>query len=284
MECSASRVLAATTLIGVLATPLAAQQREPAAIPTVLAKALISPFFGVLGRQPRFVVGRAPTGWKSSLDAGASVKVVGGVDMGSFRAVVYRFSSSEAVTAYRERLLHSGFTPSALQSPRGGFTSGETQHPEQFCGPDGIVIVSEVDSSRTSRSVLVTLLSQAAATEACRSPDVMGERPAPLDIPPLTAPVGATANPEGTGWSGNNMSTSVRLDTALSSGEILDHYVGQLARAGWTAGPRLVDATRAMQMVSAYGRDGRIWSGALMVITADTRRSANLSMWRVANE
>ena len=66
--------------------------------------------------------------------------------------------------AYRERLLHSGFTPSALQSPRGGFTSGETQHPEQFCGPDGIVIVSEVDSSRASRSVLVTLLSQAAAS------------------------------------------------------------------------------------------------------------------------
>jgi len=284
MAYSADRVAGAVALLAALTSPLAAQQREPATIPTVLAKSMISPFFGELG-TPHFVVGQLPSGWKATLDAGAAAKVVGGVSIGSFRSVIYRFPSADAVSEYRQRLRRSGFSPAGVERPRGGFTSAEPPEGAQLCGADGIVTVSQVDSSATSRSVRVTLLSVPAAIAMCgRGADRADGRSAPLDIPPLTAPVGVATQAKGSGWGNDNMYTSAQVDTTLSAVAVLDHYIGQLTRAGWTAGARLADATTGVQPITVRDRNGKAWTGALTVITIGAHRSVTLSMWQTTSD
>jgi hypothetical protein len=283
------RGVAAITALAITfgAQPMVAQQGEPATIPTALANALAAPYSEMFGEQPHFVVARTPSGWPAVLRAPAPAKLVGGLTIGPIRSVVYRYPSRvNAVGAWQHLLTAAGFTHAATPGrPRGGFTSGDTGETTSWCGANGVASVQAVDSSATTRSVLVTFVSNQATTTACgpSTPTSDPMKP-PLEIPTLAAPFGVEASAEGTGWSGENMHASVHVDTTISADSLIEHYARQLAAAGWQVGKRLSNGTTALQPLSLRDDTGKAWVGALILITTADTRIVTLDMMPAVSE
>lgn len=276
-----------TLVIALGAGPLNAQQTEPATIPTALANALIAPYGRLFGARPHFVVARAPGGWPATLRPPAPAELIGGMTFGPMLAVVYRFPRQvNAEDAVQRVLAGAGFARAAAAGePRGGFTSGHAPESTAWCGASGVANVQEVDSTATTRSVLVTLISGQAVMTLCdRSVSPSDRMKPPLEIPTLSAPPGVTASADGMGWSGETMRTSVHIDTTVSPDVLLEHYVRQLTDAGWQVGKRLSDGGTALQPLSVRDANGRAWVGALTLVTAADRRTLMLDMMPATSE
>lgn len=260
--------------------PMLAQQDDPATIPTALANALAAPYTQMFGERPHFVVARAPSGWPAMLRATAPAKLVGGLTIGPIRSVVYRYPRRvNAMEAWQHLLTTAGFTHAATPGrPRGGFTSGDTGETTSWCGANGVAGVQAVDSTATTRSVLVTFVSNQTTTACGPSTSRSDPMKPPLEIPTLAAPFGVEASPEGTGWSGDNMHTSVHVDTTLSADSLLEHYARQLVAAGWQVGGRLSDGSIALLPLSVRDATGKAWVGALTLITTGDSRTVTLNM------
>jgi len=286
---STSLAIAVMTLLSVLvgAHPLAAQRNEPVTIPTVLAQVLMMPLAQVFGDRPHYVVGRTPQGWPRALTAPASAKLIGGVKYGPISATVYRVPRRvNAVEWYERMLTNAGYKRGDVRpGPRGGFTSGEPRLTTAWCSPTGNATMGVFDSTATSRIIFVSVASRPVTAAGCgdEDPPGMGRKP-PLEIPALAAPFGVTAMPGGTGWSNDNMRTSVSVDTTMSADSILAHYARQLTAAGWKVGKRLSDGSSALQPVSVRDPRGREWVGALTMISAADRREVVLSMMPAKQE
>jgi hypothetical protein len=123
---SSRRAVAAMLALSCMACArtASAQGREPATIPTALATAVLSPFFGMFGDRPHSVVGRTPEGWPKNLHVPASAALVGGVSLGPFCSAVYRYPRrDDAVEAFQRVLADAGFTRSTVgRTERGGLT------------------------------------------------------------------------------------------------------------------------------------------------------------------
>lgn len=280
-------ILASSMNLAFGARPLAAQNVEPATIPTVLAQVLEMPFARMFGDRPHYVVGRTPQGWPRALQAPASAKVIGGVKFGPMIAAVYRVPRRvNAMETYDRMLANAGYKRGELRTgPRGGFTSGEPPRATGWCSPAGSASVGVFDSTATSRFVVVSVASRPVTAPECSTPEPVGDRmKPPLEIPTLAAPFGVLATPGGTGWSGDNMRTSVVVDTTMSADSLLGHYSAQLSAAGWQVGKRLSDGDNALQSLSVRDPDGKRWVGALTVITAADRRTVTLNMMPASRE
>src|SRR5690242_6345320 len=122
-----STSMLAAVIIVASARPMAAQQHEPASVPTALAKALMFPLFSVFEDQPHFVVERTPDGWPKDLAAPVPAKLVGGAAFGPIMSAVYRYPRGvDAVEAYQRVLAHAGFTRgTSMGREHGGFSSGQ---------------------------------------------------------------------------------------------------------------------------------------------------------------
>jgi hypothetical protein len=270
-------VASMAALIG--ASPLAAQYRQPATVPTVLALAMLGPYSELTGEKLRFFVGHAPDGWPSALLPAAPAEIVGGTAMGPSRALVYRSPRrTDAVPEYQRALARAGFVRRGADTPQRGFTSDRYSALPAYCSGTNSALVVQIDSTATTRTVLVSLSPRAmsmcdAAVE--QSPESIHSL---LELPALTAPAGSVARAEGTSYGGDNMQTSARLDTLLSTDALLSHYARQLADAGWRTGERTAGAGTATQRLSARDSRGEPWSGVLMVITAGDGRDVVLRM------
>jgi hypothetical protein len=276
-----SIALAAALVAAPSASPLVAQQGEPVMIPTSLAIALTGPYVRLFEELPHFVVGRAPDGWPAALEAPVPATLVGGVTFGHVRSVVFRYPSAvDPTSAYQQVLKRAGYTRGRNpMMPQGGFTSREPVDFATYCSKDGVATLTDVDSSATTRSILVTFAAPPAVSPACGEPTMMtGRYGFPVKLPPLVAPPGVTAEPRGTSGGGDHFSTSARLDTTLAIPAVLDYYARQLARAGWQVGKPLADRTAGLQSVTTRDSTGTVWSGALVLVTSGAQRTLQLTM------
>lgn len=284
-----SRAVATATMLVSLVSPRAtcAQQIEPATIPTVLATALVAPFTSMFGKQPHFVLAHTPDGWPTDLSTSAPATLVGGFSLGPLHSAIYRYPRRvDAVKAYERVLAGAGFTRGmSMDRPHGGFTSEAPREMPAWCRNDGSVTVTVVDSNATTRSLLVTYVSDRETFGPCAPPPSPSEswKP-PLEIPSLTAPSGVTASAGGTGWSGENMRTSVNVDTTISADSLLEHYARQLAAAGWQMGKRLSDGSTALQPLSFRDARGKEWVGALTLIMGADSRTVTLNVMPAISE
>jgi hypothetical protein len=274
--------LAAALVAAPATSPLAAQQGEPAMIPTSLAIALTAPYTRLFEENPHFVVGRAPGGWPAALVAPAPATLVGGVTFGPMRTAVFQYPATiDPADAYRQLLTRAGYTRGRNpMMPQGGFTSREPLDFATYCGTDGAVTITDADSSAMKRSILVTFVAPPATSPVCGDPasPQRNRLEFPVKLPALVAPPGVTAQPRGTSRSGDEFTTSVHLDTTLSPAATLDHYARQLARAGWTVGKPLTDRTSGLQAITTRDSTGAVWSGALLLFTSGAQRTLQLTM------
>jgi hypothetical protein len=112
---------------------------------------------------------------------------------------------------------------------------------------------------------------------ACRAGEPARDRRAPLKIPSLRIPPGATVQSVGGGWSDSYVETSAQLDTTTSAESVMNHYAAELAAAGWTVAPRtLMDADVAVRAVSTRDAEGKEWRGLLLLMSGAGRRDLTL--------
>lgn len=274
--------LAAALVAAPAVRPLAAQQGEPAMIPTPLAIALTAPYTRLFEENPHFVVGRAPEGWPAALEASAPATIVGGVTFGPMRTAVFQYPAAvDPASAFRQVVTRAGYTRGRNpMMPQGGFTSREPLDFATYCGKEGVVTIADADSNAMKRSIVVTFVAPPASSPACE-PAASAQRGRfefPVKLPALIAPPGVSAQPRGTSRSGDEFTTSVHLDTTLSPAATLDHYARQLARAGWTVGKTLADRTSGLQAITTRDSTGTVWSGALLLFTSGAQRTLQLTM------
>jgi hypothetical protein len=238
----------------VVACPLSAQVDAPKMIPAVLAEAIIGEFGAMMGGI-HFVVGETPDGWPKAIVPSAPARIVGGGKFGPMLTAVYEYPlGTDAIGSFESQLLKAGFTKAASTGfpVQEGFKSNKPLGPAHaFCGAAGAVSLLQVDSTRTTRTVAVTLVPDKETSGACmtkRMPERMGKLP--LNLPTMRAPAGASAQPTGYNSSGDGFSTQVRTDTTLSASEIASHYAKELAAGGWqiASAPAIGDGIAVYQV------------------------------------
>lgn len=263
-------------------TPLRAQ-REPRMIPTVIAEAVALPARMIMGDSPHYTVGRAPAAFPATLLAAKPARIVGGSTLGFFVSTVFQYPRSiDAVATYEAFLRGAGYGAphsAGLDALRHGFVSGsEPNPPHLFCKDSGTVAVALVDSTPTTRSMVVLSIREPGVHNLC-NPDEPGGFAQPLDIPLLRPPPGVEATVGGSNSGLDHMETTIRLDTTLTASAILTHYARQLTAAKWTvaAKPAVGDGI-AMRVLKVTSAKGETWHGALIVITGVTQREVVLRM------
>jgi hypothetical protein len=213
-------------------------------------------------------------------------RVVGGGKFGPMLIAVYEYPiATDAMGSFGSQLQKAGFTKAASTGfpVQEGFKSSASIGPAHaYCGGTGAVVVTQMDSTNTTRTIAATFASDKETSGACmarRTPERMGKLP--LNLPTMRPPVGASAQP--TGWSGggDGFSTQVRTDTTLSASEIATHYAKELAAGGWqiARAPAIGDGI-AVYQVSTRDEKGEAWRGALIVMTASSQREVTLRMVR----
>ena len=265
------------------AATLHAQAAEPQSIPTSLAKSVIGEFGSMMGGL-HFVVGRTPTGWPSELTLPAPAKLVGGGTLGPVRTTVYEFpSASDWVSVIDAQLRRLGFAhaESPLSGMRQGFVAdGQSGPAHAYCGTLGAVVVMQLDSTTTTRTISVVFNPDREGSGMCSSRP-MAARPfqMPLTLPDLHPPRGVMARMAGTNASSGSMETSIRLDTTLTADSIATHYAAQLTAAGWqVARSSLAGDGVALRQVSMHDDKGDEWHGVILVLTSMSQREVTLRM------
>jgi hypothetical protein len=283
MRISNSQRVAAALIV--FACPLSAQDSKPTMIPTVLAEALVGEFGAMMGGI-HFVVGETPQGWPKVVTTPALARVVGGGKFGPMLVAAYEFPlTADAMGSFESQLLKAGFTKAKSTGfpVQDGFKSSASIGPARaYCGGPGAVVVTQMDSTKTTRTIGVTFAPDKETSGACmtsRMPERMGKLP--LNLPTMRPPPGISAQPTGYSSSGDGFSTQVRTDTTLSASEIATHYAKELAAGGWqiARAPAIGDGI-AVYQVSTRDEKGETWRGALIVMTASSQREVTLRMIR----
>jgi hypothetical protein len=269
-------IVRAAILTFALAVPSGAQQ-NPASVPTVLVTALMGGFSWMMESKPVFTVDRPPAGWPNELLPAPPLRSVGGMTLGMLHAAVFSMPRRADAGVYVAQLERLGYKSMSQLTTASGFVSAvEAAAPPMYCkGPDAVAVMA-VDSTATTRWISVTRYTGAMAG-ACRAGEPGRERSAPLKIPLLRSPPGATVQEVGGGSSDNYVERRAQLDTTTSAESVMNHYAAELASAGWTVGPRtLMDADIAVRAVSARDAEGKEWRGMLLMMSRAGRRDLTL--------
>jgi hypothetical protein len=100
-------------------------------------------------------------------------------------------------------------------------------------------------------------------------------------LPPLPQPKGMQSSRTGSSSSGNEFSARTRLTGgALGTAAVLTHYTCLLVAAGWTTTPPAAADSIAAQGLRARDKDGKTWTGWLVVSLEGSTRDVSLSMRR----
>ena len=95
----------------------------------------------------------------------------------------------------------------------------------------------------------------------------------------LTPPPGATLHGGGGGASGDDEYWRQRIETSLSSIEVLQHYAPQLDGLGWRRGLSHQEPDFALQIWTFTDEDGKPWRAILIVThSATTSGYENLAL------
>jgi hypothetical protein len=233
-----------------------------------------------------FTVGEPPDGWPSVLKPASALRVVGGTMMGPMRSAVYELPfKGDAVASIEAQLLKTGFTRAKpwYGQPSRGFTSSAPEPGEMhaFCGTIGAVGFGQVDSTKTTRTIAMSFMTDKQMSPGCsdRMDGVDILHNMPLKLPPLRAPRGVSVTPGGMSSSGESFETNVRTDTTMSAQELLAHYAKELSLAGWQVvrSPILGEGV-GIQQVSAKDDKGNEWRGMISVVSSSSRRVVTLRM------
>lgn len=187
-------------------------------------------------------------------------------------------SPNEVMTFYEEELMALGWSrPDSNFGPGGIFPARPSNEVSAvYCrGPRGPALYLIAESPGDSKTHLRIDLEMKPHHQLCSPPETM-EHPRLIRNPTLHGPIGDFVKPLGGGGASNyRYSTSV-VRTALTNGELLEHFASQLEDFGWVRKGHGVYDPAAWAGWGFEGGDGQPWLGLLMIIQADDDREVKL--------
>lgn len=242
------RVLLAVSLLFVVPTlPAGAQQQDD-----MISKKLVALLFP--GFLDRLVEGLPDDFPEDALPDGATALV----SMGSLRSVTVVAEAPAFTLAdrprYERKLAASGWKEGAGPMGARGLMASPVAVPTMFCRDDRMLSYSTQPRPGGGHHVRISL-SSAAQHGPCgqrepRPPRSMFDDAA---LPPLPPPAGARAMGLSSGGSGEALTQTVRLETALGHADVEAYYTRLLTEAGWKFEGRVTGLDLSIARFAATG-------------------------------
>ncbi|WP_339097756.1 hypothetical protein ACINK0_14950 [Deinococcus sp. VB343] len=254
---------------GLAQTPAPASSAERTLLERVLGTT-----WGPTGLKTSILVKQVPSTLGIALPAGS--QVIGSVSTQAADpaypsgTTVYfdtALSPKDVTTYFAKVLTQQGWKPfpqPGMAQMSGGFQSSAAvdgksyyrQNPDEQLNIGAQVVgkVTQVTLSRQRSSNLENMLRYA-----------RNEQFDPAQsLPKLSPPAGAVVSPRGGGSSGNDVTQYATIESSLSRTALLDHYAGQLKKAGWTLRNRS-DAGTMSSSLWSFTKGGKEQIGILIL-------------------
>jgi hypothetical protein len=254
-------------------------QTEAAQLPVPLVTALMAGNRYSSSATGRYFVGALPPGWPADLVPPPPASVVGGMTSGTQLIAVFSDTTRRFLARYLKRLADAGWTEPTMERGTGFQSNGGGSY-GFFCRDSARIAAIAAPGATSGAFVHVTY--QRVDVSSCVK-RYTPMRVSALDLPTLTPPPDVWPTTSGGGGGESEQSSHTHLVGAgLTPTAIAAHYAALLVAAGWTVdAPATADAIAA-QAVRAHDKDGKLWSGSLIVVTAGSGRDVSLSMRRTA--
>ena len=247
------------------------QEENPPNIPTALAMALLEGGEYGWGRQPRFVVGRAPEGMLKDVTSLEGGTVLGGVSYDRNAVLVFAFTlpPNQVILSVDRQLRARGLKPPPPppDANRGGFVSSGFGYGggSAYCADStSIRLMSMPAPGGGTYLKLIQLRSQ--QFDFCVPRPRMFAGPE-FKFPNLVPPPGMSSEGGGSGSGGNSSSISTHLSGPLKPAEVIAHYRTQLDAAGWRTRPPLTSGDElAIAYVEAADSTRVVWHGMMTTL------------------
>ena len=256
-------------LLASVATRHALGQQQPATIPTELAAALLEANDDAYGsRMPTILVGRVPDSIPASLTSAPRATILGSVQSSRVVTIVLKSTMppNQLLTAFDQQLMASGWAPPPSRADeRGGFVSSyySSGWGGFYCGDSGSVGVS-YSPAPGGGTYLKVRYSGNKQLGICSPAPMHAFAERLLKLPILRSPPGMMQRGGGGGSGSNQVNTSARLIGPLGPADLLEHYLKQLAAAGWTMGSVATSGDVTIASATAKDAEGLQWNGALL--------------------
>ena len=212
--------------------------------------------------EPELIVGKLPGKLPLEVPLPAGARILGAAIRGEddVEIVLDVRDTPEAIQAfYKEKL--TGFEyKGSRQESRGGFTFGGSDESPPYA--------SDALYCRPDLSFSVTVYRLDAAIKDVRlslnSYDCEYNAPSSLKLPALKPPVGAEARNLSSGY-GGEVSSSIKLETALTPAEVYAQYAAQLQAAGWVSLENVTLKVGALGTFEGKDASGKTWRLLLLV-------------------
>ena len=275
------RISLGAALLVVVTCSLQAQT-EAAQLPAPLVAALLAgnrlgmPLGGP-NAAARYYVAAPPPGWPAALIP-RSASPVGGMTSGPQLIAVFADTTRRFLASYLKQLEDSGWVQPVIESGN-GFQSSSAGRYAFYCRDSARVSAIAVPGAATGAFIHVTY--QRSDPSACTR-RVVRPQLSELVLPTLAPPPGATVPRAGSQGDASQIGASAHLvNTTLAPAEVVQHYVTQLIAAGWTADAPASNASLSAVTLHARDKDGKPWTGWLLVVNAGTGKDVTLDMRRV---
>lgn len=252
----------------------AAQNQNPATIPTDLALALFDRSEYDSGRRATLiVVGHAPDGFPQSLTSFEGGTVLGGARFVQSSVAVLAFSlpPNQVLLSADRQLRARGLMPPPPppEANRGGFVS-TADYPSPwgnvYCADSATVTLGAVPAPNGGTYLRLSH-SRNQQYSACTRGQRSSLFEAPFKFPMLLPPPGMVSHGGGSGMGGNSASVSARLTGLLKPADLVAHYRAQLDAAGWrTRTPITTGDVAALAYLEATDSTGTVWRGAMTAV------------------
>ena len=243
-----ARVVAAAATCAL--APVAAAQNSSAAgpemIPRELAEALLRPYVGFsFGGGGDFVVGKVPPILEPYLYMPANAHVIGGIQTQSTTIAVFTvpMPMDQVRTVYAREEAKLGWTqPPSFDAMRGwGFmpAPGTTSSGDgyEYCHIGQSLRIVPSYSNGGVTQVTATVQNFGGSRCGLQQQNIGGRPVPPPGAPTVFNPDGSQMNAQACqqfgGFGALSSATSERLQTSLSSAQLLDYFARQLSDSGW---------------------------------------------------
>ena len=255
--------------------------RDTSPVPRELVELL----FGRYGLGMRdIVVGRAPSGFPEELEP-EHVRVVGGVGgpMGGEAIFEVGQEPGGVAASMLTAMERSGWEPMRIGSNAAmrGFVGSQSFGPvNQLCKERWSANVMPHRQFDRSYLRITWTVGERSPCEVMRQNQSDAQRQMErrfAEVPTLQPPAGVEVQGGGTSTGGDSWSVSARATGGVTATGLLDHYIAEMKRAGWTQAARHATDSLGVATFTKPADEGEPWY-ALLTVMPEPRQARSFGL------
>lgn len=253
------------TLVGTLPTTSArGQETNPEMVPLEVVRTLA--FDLVSGdADPDVLVGKLPERLERAVPLSDDARVIGSLVFPRLTVSAIEVSGDPGAIRddWRRRLAEAGWTRPPPRS-RGGFIQNRVED-QVFCFGDDIVLSLAIEQRSGGQQYVRIMELSPPMSSSCNRRENLTVGPPETLIPPLTPPDGSVTDGNHSGGGSSGWNAETRIQTRLSTSELLDHYSEQLRKSGWELADHTATGGFGGDTFRVTNGDGSSWLGLFLV-------------------